>query len=61
MEDCKGDVKGLYRMVNKLMGTASENPLPNHTSDKDLAEEFADFFMGKIQKIGGQPHWISNI
>ena len=50
VEDCKGDVKGLYRMVNKLMGTASENPLPSHTSDKDLAEEFADFFMGKIQK-----------
>ena len=51
VEDCKGDVKGLYRMVNTLMGTSSENPLPNHTSDKDLAEEFANFFMGKIQKI----------
>ena len=51
VEDCKGDVKGLYRMVNTLMGTSSENPLPNHTSDKDLPEEFADFFMDKIQKI----------
>ena len=51
VEDCKGDVKGLYRMVNTLTGTSSENPLPNHTSDKDLAEEFADFFMDKIQKI----------
>ena len=48
VEDCKGDVKGLYRMVNTLMGTSSEYPLPNHTSDKDLAEEFADFFMVKI-------------
>ena len=51
VEDCKDDVKGLYRMVNKLMGTALENPLPSHTSDKDLTEEFANFFMGKIQKI----------
>ena len=49
VEDCRGDVKGLHRMVNTLMGTSSENPLPNHTSDKDLAEEFADFFMNKIQ------------
>ena len=38
-------------MVNTLMGTSSSNPLPNHTNDKDLAEEFADFFMDKIQKI----------
>ena len=51
VEDCKGEVKGLYRMVNTLMGTSSENPLPNHISDKDLAEDFADFFMVKIQKI----------
>ena len=51
VEDCRGDVKGLYRMVNILMGTSSEKPLPNHTSDKDLAEEFADFFMHKIQRI----------
>ena len=51
VKDCRGDVKGLYKMVNTLMGTSSDNPLPNHTSDKDLAEEFADFFIDKIQKI----------
>ena len=32
-------------MVNTLMGTSSDNPFLNHTSNKDLAEEFADFFM----------------
>ena len=37
------------------MGTSSNNPVPNHTSDKDLAEVFADFFMNKIQKIGDNP------
>ena len=51
VKDYRCDVKGLYKMVNTLMGTSSDNPLPYHTSDKDLAEEFADFFMGKIQKI----------
>ena len=43
VKDCRGDTKGLYKMVNKLMGTSSSNPLPNHTNDKDLAEVFADF------------------
>ena len=33
------------------MGTSSNNPLPNDANNKDLAEEFADFFMDKIQKI----------
>ena len=33
------------------MGTSLDNPLPNHTSNKDLAEEFADFCMDKMQKI----------
>ena len=51
VKDCRGDIKGLYKMVYTLMGTTLDNPLPNHTSDKDLAEEFADFFMDKIQKI----------
>ena len=51
VKDCRGDIKGLYKMVNTLMGTSSENPPHNHTSDKDVAEEFADFFMDKIQKI----------
>ena len=51
LKDCRGDTKGLYRMENTLMGTSSNNPLPNHTSNKDLAEEFAGFFMDKIQKI----------
>ena len=51
VKDCRGVIKGLYKIVNTLIGTSSDNPLPNHTSDKDLAEEFADFFMDTIQKI----------
>ena len=40
-------------MVNTLMGTSSDYSLLNHASDKDLAEEFAAFFMDKIQNIRG--------
>ena len=53
VKDCRGDTKGLYKMVNTLMGTSSNNHLPNHANNKDLAEEFAAFFMDKIQKIRG--------
>ena len=60
-KNCRGDVKGLYKMVNTIMGTSSDNPFPNHTSDKDLAEEFADFFMDKIQKIRDNLTGESNI
>ena len=51
VKDCRGDTKGLYKMVNTLKGTSLNNPLPNHANNKDLAEVFAGFFMDKIQKI----------
>ena len=51
VKECKGDTKGLYRMVNTLMGTSSSNPLPSHANNSDLAEDFADFFMGKIENM----------
>ena len=41
----------MYKLLNTLMGTTLNNPLPNHTNDKDLSDEFADFFMNKIQRI----------
>ena len=34
-----------------LTGTKVDNPLPEHTDDEQLADEFADFFMGKIKTI----------
>ena len=49
LNDCRGDTKGLYRMVNTLMGTSSNSPPPNHAHNKDFVEEFAGFFMDKIQ------------
>ena len=34
-----------------LTGTATENPLPPGKMDDQLAEDFAEFFMNKIQTI----------
>jgi exonuclease III len=48
---CGKDSKALYQLVNNITGVKKVNPLPDSQSDKHLAEEFADFFLGKIIKI----------
>lgn len=47
----KGNTKGMFNLVNKLTGSTSVNPLPDSESKDKLADEFADFFIGKIEKI----------
>ena len=34
-----------------MTGNIPENPLPDSESDEELANNFADFFIQKIQKI----------
>ena len=41
----------LYKIVSKLTGSAVNNPVPEHESDKVLAEKFVEFFMKKIKMI----------
>ena len=36
------------------MGTVKENPLPDHTDKEELANQFASFFINKIQDIRDQ-------
>ncbi len=43
--------RGLFKVVNSLMGKKTDNPLPPHTSPTDLANDFASFFDEKIVKI----------
>ena len=50
IKSSKGDKK-LYNLVYGLMGDVKSNPLLDHTDDAKLAEEFADFFIAKIQAI----------
>ena len=49
--ECAKDSKKLYKLVSELLGFKSENPLPPDRTDKELSEDFADFFMSKIAKI----------
>ena len=41
----------LYKIVSKLTGSAVDNPMPEHESDKVLTDEFIQFFMNKIKMI----------
>ena len=47
VEECKGDTKKLY----SLTGTKVQNLMPDNTGDEKLANDFADYFIEKIQKI----------
>ena len=51
VEECKGDTKKLYSLVRYLTGTKVQNPMPDNTGDEKLANDFADYFIEKIQKI----------
>ena len=49
--DCKGNAKELFLLVNKLMGSIAQNPLPPNKTEEELAEDFARYFLSKIKKI----------
>ena len=49
--ESKGNSKQLYKFVSEITGTKVVNPLPQCDSENILVEQFADFFMDKIDKI----------
>ena len=48
---CKQDTKKLYKLVYHLRSIKADNPLPKHDNQENLANEFVDYFIGKIEKI----------
>ena len=50
VESAERDSKKLFRIVNSLLGRKEENPMPLGKTDSELAEEFATFFLEKIDK-----------
>ncbi len=51
VSEAKGDQKKLFSIVRTLTGDDRSNPLPPHSSESALANEFAEFFSNKIQTI----------
>ena len=52
--ECGNDTKKLYKIVNNILGTNKEKPLPPSDDKDKLADDFANYFTGKIQKIRDQ-------
>ena len=45
------DSKELYRIITEVSGQNEQSPLPESTSDQQLAKDFAAFFLNKVQNI----------
>ncbi len=51
IEENKGDPRNLFRVINFVLHRNTETPFPPHTSDKELADEFNQFFTDKIDLL----------
>ena len=51
IEECGSNTKKLYNLVNNITGRVKINPMPPGKSDQLLANEFAEYFLNKIDKI----------
>ena len=51
IKECGRYSKKLYNFVSNITGMTKNNPMPKASSDEQLANEFVEFFIGKINKI----------
>ena len=51
INESKNDTKQLFHLVNNITMSKIPNPMPEGKTDAQLAEEFASFFLNKINKI----------
>ena len=60
-----GNSTKLYQPITNLTGQNKSNPLPTSTSDENLADEFATYFLKKICNIrklfNGIPNYTLNL
>jgi hypothetical protein len=51
IQSCGRDQKSMLKVTKHLLGETNEVLLPSHSSAKDLAQEFSDYFVNKIENI----------
>ena len=51
INDNKSDPKALFKSIRNLMGDHESTAYPSSVSDKQLADDMADFFLNKTKKI----------
>ena len=52
--ECGNNTIKLYKIVNNILGTTNKKPLPPSDDKNKLANEFANYFIEKIQQIREQ-------
>ena len=52
--EATSDSKKLFQIIKQPTRKKNDNPLPPATGDRQLAEEFVDYFLNKIEKIREQ-------
>ena len=51
IESTSGNSKAMFKLINASLNRKQELPLPNHSSSKDLANKFNQYFDSKIKNI----------
>ena len=51
VNQCNRDMRQLFRLVTEITSSAKDNPLPDGKSNQELADQFAEYFINKIQII----------
>ena len=51
IKETDGDQKKIFQVIDKVLRTNEEPPLPSCSSNIELADKFADFFITKISDI----------
>ncbi len=51
IEENTNDPKGLFKVINSALNKKEDTAIPPGVSDNELANEFLDFFDGKIERI----------
>ncbi len=51
IEDNKDNPKEMFKAIEEALNTKGDNPLPDHESDEELANEFSKEFDNKIKRI----------
>ena len=51
IEECQGDQKKLFQIVDTLLGRNKTSPLPHFTDKQIMARIFNEFFVSKISDI----------
>ena len=48
INECNRDTKKLYSVINNLINSKTDNPMPDAESNEALANMFADYFDEKV-------------